>query len=464
MSDYLFQLESHVTPAQREIVATVERVAAERGQPVFLVGGAMRDMLGGFPITDLDFAVQGDAAKIAGVLISDYDAALLETDKLRQTWEIRCPNGVSAEIGMARSERFPSPGKDPVVEPVSIHEDLLRRDFTMNSIAISLHPASRGLLLDPTNGAGDIERREIRSVDKFGFYDDPVRLLRLVRLKVRLGFDVHPRTQRQYDNAREAGVEAQIAPRALFRELRAISGELNLVETVSALDKAGLLVGFSPALKNQNLHLSGLARLEKARQLIPFGVELNLEHLGLFMYLLTSKLSPAERSAMNKRLGLRRGEADLWQKLEARSAKLERDVKSRRMRRPSNLYQRLKSGPGDEILFLLLHSKERIVRDRIRNFLQKHLYTVVEVTDREVTSLTGVKPGSPQFIQLKEDLIAARLDGRKWEPPVRPEPEPQPEEAKPKKRGARKKARTQPPSNKTAPSSPGSKKLKAAAS
>ena len=77
------------------------------------------------------------------------------------------------------------------------------RDFTINSIALSLNPASRGLLLDPNNGVGDLERRELRAVSNYTLYDDPIRLLRMLRFKVRLGFTIEERTKMQYDNARE---------------------------------------------------------------------------------------------------------------------------------------------------------------------------------------------------------------------------------------------------------------------
>src|SRR6185295_11966411 len=121
--------------------------------------------------------------------------------------------------------RYGKTGSKPQVSPATIQEDLRGRDFTANAIALSLNKASRGLLLDPMNGLADIERRELRAVTTYGFYDDPSRLLRLERFRVRLGFGVEERTQMQVSNAREAEVEKLIPGRVLGAELKRIAME-----------------------------------------------------------------------------------------------------------------------------------------------------------------------------------------------------------------------------------------------
>jgi len=431
MADYMFMLESHLTVPRRQAAAAVEAAAAESDEQLFLTGGAMRDMLGGFPIGDLDFVVQGNAlalAKKAARMVAG--TKIVSTDTVRQSAELVFPGGVTAEIAMARTERFPRPGASPVVKPASIHEDLQRRDFTINSIALSFHAASRGLLLDPNNGQADLERRELRAITSYGFYDDPLRLLRLIRFRVRFDFSVESRTQQQYANAfdfsvesrtqqqyanaREAAMETRIPVRDLAREFRSIANESKVGEVTTALAEEGLLTLFSPALSGPKLNLAALAKLEKAKQMIPYWVDLNLNNLEIFLYFLTEKLSPKEKAALARRLKITKAEQELWQKLEARSRRLGAELRSRKLHRASELYRRLREAPGDEILFLYLRAPERIVRDRIRTYLQKYLFVVQEVTDRDVSLQAGVEPASPEFSQIKEEMIAARLDGRKW--------------------------------------------------
>lgn len=198
MSDYMFILESHLSAEQNTVLASVQSAAAEANLSLFLTGGAMRDMLGGFPIRDLDFTVEGPALKLAKNMVKSGIAEIVSIDEHRKMVDVRFPNGVRSEISMARQEKYGKPGAKPQITPATVHEDLRGRDFTINAIALSLSRASRGLMIDPTNGASDLERKELRAISNYSLYDDPVRLLRLIRFKARLGFTIDERTLQQF--------------------------------------------------------------------------------------------------------------------------------------------------------------------------------------------------------------------------------------------------------------------------
>ncbi len=411
MSDYMFMLENHLNAEQKRVLAELQSCAADSNLSLFLTGGAMRDMLAGFPIRDMDFTVEGHALKLARSISQKSGVEILSTDETRKSAELRFLGGVTVEVGMARNEKYARPGGKPHVQPATIHEDLRGRDFTVNAIALSLNRASRGLLLDPTNGLADIELRELRACSNYTF-DDPARMLRLIRLKVRLGYNIAERTLSQYRNAREAGLEAKISEEALAQELRNIAEEPNAGEVLRALDEEKLVSLFSPALTGPKLNGPGFAKLLRAKQLIPFGVDFPVNNLGLFLYLVTEKLSPKERAALFKTLALGKQDLAAWQKLEPNSAKLEKMLKSARLQRPSQLYALLSNVPGEQILFLLTKSSERLVQDRIKNYLQKYLPAAAEVTDREVAAEKGVEPGMPKFDKARQEMIARRLDSR----------------------------------------------------
>src|SRR5579863_4376628 len=279
MSDYMFMLESHLSADQSRAVSEIQAAATNANLNVFLTGGAMRDMLGGFPMLDIDFTIEGNAIKVAQVVAKKSGAKVLWEDDNRKLAALAFPSGVKATIGMARQEKYAQPGAKPAVRPASIHEDLRGRDFTINSIALSLNPASRGLLLDPNNGVGDLERKELRAVSNYTLYDDPIRLLRLLRLKVRLGFNIDERTKMQYDNAREAQLETRIPREDLLEELRHIGNEPNCADVIQALEQEKLLQLYSAAFEGAKLNMPGLQKLQKARQTVPFGVDIHLDSM-----------------------------------------------------------------------------------------------------------------------------------------------------------------------------------------
>src|SRR5262245_18156780 len=230
MSDYIYILESHLSPDQNRVVEDVQAVAAQSNVNLFLTGGAMRDMMAGFRIRDLDFVVEGPALKLAKTIAERTGARIVSQDDHRKAAELVFPTGVTAQVAMSRQEKYARSGGKPQVSPATIQEDLRGRDFTANAIALSLNRASSGLLLDPMNGLADIERRELRAVSTYGFYDDPSRLLHLVRFRVRLGFAVEERSQMQVANAREAEVQKLISAKTLGEELKRVAVEDNPAE------------------------------------------------------------------------------------------------------------------------------------------------------------------------------------------------------------------------------------------
>jgi tRNA nucleotidyltransferase/poly(A) polymerase len=411
-------LESHLSPDQNRVVEDVQAAAGLANVNVFLTGGAMRDMLAGFRIRDLDFVVEGNSLKVAKTVAGHAGTRLAAVDENRKSAELVFASGVTVQIAMSRQEKYARTGAKPVVTPATIQEDLRGRDFTCNSIALSLNRASRGLLLDPMNGLADIERRELRLTSPYALYDDPTRLLRLMRFRARLGFTIEERTQMQVVNAREAEVEKLIPKRALAEELGHIGVEDNPGEIMKALEEAGMAVLFSPALAGPRLNLPGLARLEKIVRLVPDEPRFRRARLGPFLYALTEKLTPREKQALVKTTELRKAELDLWQKLEARARKLETALRSQRLGKASQVYFLLAKAAPDDILFLLYHSAAKPVQERLRNYFQKYIPAVQEITPEEWAAVDA-KAGARRN-KAREEFVTNRLNRRVRKPEPAP--------------------------------------------
>ncbi|HLW78234.1 MAG TPA: CCA tRNA nucleotidyltransferase, partial [Terriglobia bacterium] len=242
MSDYNFLMESRLSSEQMQVVNHLGRIASGQGLNLYLVGGAVRDLVHGLPaIRDLDFVVEGNPQKILrGLEVDSRPGAsrgdappagppierLVPNRRLNSS-EIYFVNTVRAELAESRNEVYPKPGRPPQIEPATIFEDLRRRDFSANAMAISLHPNSRGLLLDPTNGAADIAQRELRVLHSRSFLEDPSRIYRLLRLAERLEFKPEERTRNHLQASIENRLWEQLSPEQQGVELRAILQEEN---------------------------------------------------------------------------------------------------------------------------------------------------------------------------------------------------------------------------------------------
>lgn len=416
MSDYIFMLENHLSTDQSRVVEIVRTAAAQANLNVFLTGGAMRDMLAGFRIRDLDFVIEGNPGKVAKSVAESAGARVVAEDEQRKAVELALPSGVTMQIAMSSHRKAARSGAKPQMVAATIQEDLRGRDFTCNAIALSLSRASRGLLLDPMNGLADIERRELRLTSSYGFYDDPSRLLRLVRLQVRLGFAIEERTQMQVANAREGGLASQISTRALGEELRHIGMEDNPGEIVKRLQEAGFLTLFSPALASPKLNLQGLAKLEKIIRIFPDEPRFRAARMGTFLYALTEKLAPREKQALLKLVELPKAELDRLQKLETTARKVETALRSARIRKASQVYFLLTRAEPGEILFLLYHSSYKPVQERIRNYFQKYVPAVQEITPEEWAAAEKEAPAKRNMEKVREEFIAHRLDRRVRKP------------------------------------------------
>ena len=421
MSDYTYMLESHLSPEQNRVVAEIRAAASQANVGLFLAGGAMRDMLAGFRIRDLDFVVEGNGLKLARAMAEGTGAGLIAADEVRKSAEMVFGGGVTAQVASARQERAARPGARAQIAAATIQEDLRGRDFTCNAIALSLNRASRGLLLDPLNGLADLQRRELRAASTYGFYDDPSRLLRLVRFQVRLGFTIEERTQMQIANAREAEVEKTIPPRALGEELRRIAAEDSPAEILLALEEAGLSTLFCPALAGPKLNPGGLAQWEKCASLLredpsPDAMPSRAYRFGPFLCVLGEELSPKERQSLIKRCALTKSEVDAWTGLDAQAKKLETALRSSRISKPSQIYRIVNPAPADAILHLLYRSTAKPAQERLRTYFQECLPTIQEIGPAEWAEVEGT-PGTPKYLKAREEFIALRLDRRPPPPP-----------------------------------------------
>jgi tRNA nucleotidyltransferase (CCA-adding enzyme) len=420
MSDYNFLMESRLSPEQYAVLGLISRLAAEQGLNIYLVGGAVRDLTYGQQVVhDLDFAVEGSPQKILRLLPSAQSLKPARGpaagpplaveyqvfDEHFSSAEMRFASGVRAELAMCREESFPRPGQRPEVRPASVFEDLKRRDFSINAMAISLHPNSRGLLLDPTNGAGDIERRELRALHSRSFLEDPVRIYRLLRLGTRLDFKPDERTQRWLDAALEGGFWERLEPDQQARELAAILHEDNPGRVLKMLADRKLLSGLDQKLASARLPYERFARIRSILHNVP-----GADPFLLNFHSLVEKLGGEHTTRLAKRILGDAQSIKLTLSFDKEARNLERLLSGARASRPSHVYALLSPQPEPLLWFLLSHTARPKVQNRIKSYLFKFPQILASLPRGELQGL-GIKPG-PEFERIMERIFALQLDGK----------------------------------------------------
>ncbi len=219
---------------------------SEHGGEVSLVGGAVRDLLLVRTPRELDVVVAADAQSFAAELASRLGASVTANERFA-TALVQWQDG-RIDVAMRRAESYSAPGALPEVRPGSLEEDLARRDFTVNAIAVALAGPDRGELRAPAHALADLQARQLRVLHEQSFLDDPTRLLRLARYATRLGFAPEPRTSQLAAQALAAGALAGVSRARVGAELRLALGEPDAPATLAALADAGLLGELHPRL------------------------------------------------------------------------------------------------------------------------------------------------------------------------------------------------------------------------
>src|ERR1700756_3632827 len=319
MADYIYTMEIRLTPDQLKGVGLVQDVARAAGMNLYLTGGAIRDIISGFTIRDLDFTVQGNPLKLqkdferAGAQIAGHD------DDTRSLFLV-LPGNVRAKIGMARTEIYEKTGKPPTIAPASIQEDLRRRDFTVNAMALSLNEGSRGLLLDPFNGVADIEGKVIRILHNYSFLEDPSRLIRATRFAARFHWPLEERTQARYDSAKEGKYIAHILRSSIGHEIGALAHEDDPLHVVKMLEKEGWLEILHDKWTSAKVDTNGITALMKTRQqMVDLGYTPDAG--PAVMYFLTSHYSDKDVSDIQKLIP-RKDLVEAWRDIEDHAKKL----------------------------------------------------------------------------------------------------------------------------------------------
>jgi tRNA nucleotidyltransferase (CCA-adding enzyme) len=407
MADYIYLLENRLSQAQQAALLAVRQVARAKGLTVFLVGGAVRDMTSGSPVRDLDVVVQGNALKlkkdiekVKGVITGEHDAG--------QSLFVRFPGGVRMEIGSTLSVTYPKPGK-PVVKPANILDDLRRRDFTANAMALSLNDGSYGLLMDPLNGVADIENRELRLVSNYGFIEDPVRMIRAARFMARLGWQMDERTRERYETGKKEGYISAMDAFNRGYETEEIFHEEDPLRVLRRLEAEGWMKHLFPALTSAKANVTELERLRDSQmQLQMQGI--HPETAVANFPFLTAKMAPKDLAALKKSFA-RQGFVQEIAALEGEAKAFAAEFSGKGAATPSQAWKLLHSAKPESILWVAHTSKNAGIQAKFKGFFTEWAQAKQKIPYVMMQEMRIV-PDLPVYHELLDKLFFELMDGK----------------------------------------------------
>ncbi len=355
------------------------------------MGGAVRDLLLGRAIADIDLAVQGEAIALVG---SSSAGASVTTHARFGTASLALPS-VRIDVASTRTETYAQPGALPQVAPATIENDLRRRDFSMNALAVRL--TGEAALLDPCAGAADIAAGRIRVLHDRSFEDDATRIFRALRYAARLGFALEGHTAAL---ARD-GVPfiATVGGERVRRELELIMRERTGGLALEAAQATGALRGVHPALQwdaGTSLALSAATGVDAGS---PFGFAL-----------LASQVEPADAVAICERLRLTHAEAEAVRGIAALAAAPAMTAMLRRPEaKPSGIVTLLDRFPTTSVAAFVATAADAIARQMAARYLDdwRHVRPLLSGSDLQELGV----PEGPQVGKGLQLIRAARLDG-----------------------------------------------------
>jgi len=404
------RLEKALPPRLLALLQDAGRTAQEMGYRLYLVGGFVRDLLLGLPEQeehefDIDVVVEGDAIRLARRLARRCGGRVRSHSRFGTAkWIIEEDDSpLSIDFATARTEFYEHPTALPQVERSSIQQDLHRRDFTINTLAIRLDPDHYGELLDFFGGEKDLREGRIRVLHSLSFVEDPTRMLRAVRLEQRLGFTIEERTLELMRGALD--LLNRVSGERIRHELYLIFQEKEPERALRRLTELGILSQIHPRLRGDEW----LAQRYRDLRILAdrWSGEKPVDRSWAYLALLIYRLTAPELETVIQRLRFKRDDAD----------KLRQVVALRRLapqladtEQPPSALARLLRPYDEAALFILwLATDDETVRQQVERY-QRTLRHVRPTLDGRYLQDLGLKPG-PIYGRILERLRDARLDG-----------------------------------------------------
>ena len=403
-------MEERLPERVLSILKRAGEVAQRGGEDVFLVGGAVRDLLLRHRNLDIDLVIEGKGIPFARDLASEFPGCRVRSHDKFGTGVLLFPDGFKIDVATARHEYYSSPGALPTVETSSIKRDLYRRDFTINTLAVSLNPDTFGQVRDFFGGARDIKERVIRVLHNLAFVEDPTRILRAVRFSSRFGFTIVKHTITLMKGAVKMKIFDKVEGKRILNEFIHILDEKNLISSFTLMAGFGVLQSIHAAL---NFSDRTREKFESTAGVLSWWkylfIKERLQTWLVYFMTLTDTLTNDEFASVMERLSLAQSKKDhlLQERMELRRCL--GLFAGGAVLRPSEIAESLRRFSMEALLFMMAKTTREETRMAISDYITNLQYVRPVLTGKDIQAM-GYEPG-PVFSVILKTLRDSRLNG-----------------------------------------------------
>lgn len=392
------------------ILKKAGEIAEQREESIYLVGGAVRDLLLRNTNLDVDLVVEGDGIPFSRRLAEEFPGCRVRSHEKFGTAVVLFPDGFKIDIATARLEYYERPGALPTVELSSIKRDLYRRDFTINTLAVCLNPSRFGQVLDFFGGSRDIKEKVIRVLHNLAFVEDPTRIMRAIRFSSRFGFTISKHTATLMRGALKMHVFGNVEGKRIANELIHILEERSPASCLTVMSGYGVLSAIHNALvfddRTRNLFDSVGAVLSWWKYLFRRD---RMDAWRVYLLALTDSLTQEDYARVLERLAFPESARQRFLVERAEMRKTLAFFAANHIIRPSVVVHVLKAFSLEALLFMMAKTSRDLTRKWISEYISSLRYVKPSLTGNDLKEM-GFQPG-PIFSKILSVLRDARLDG-----------------------------------------------------
>lgn len=393
-----------------DLLADLGKTADSLNYNAYAVGGFVRDLFLRQDNLDIDIVIEGDAIHFAEYYASNNSEIRVRPHKKFNTAVLIFPDGFKVDVTTARLEYYEHPAALPIVEGGSIQMDLYRRDFTINTLTVSLSERNFGTVIDYFRGLKDLKDGYIRVLHNLSFVEDPTRVFRAIRFEQRFGFRIGKLTMSLIHNAVKHDFFLKLSGKRLAGEIRLILLEDDPAPAVLRMAGFNLLKFIHPGLSFGKKQVDLFRNINRVKDWFRLTyLKEEFDSWILYLMALLNGLTRMEMVEVCRKLRLlKRATQILVEEKPLADRALGWFTRSKNIR-PNSVYDRLHGMSVESILFMIARTKQEQATLEMINYLTKYRYVRPELTGNDLKKM-GFSPG-PKFKEILDKILAARLNG-----------------------------------------------------